>query len=59
MRTQFGHPPPPLFVCLIVRKDGVTRTACAKMGEGVNKKVEGELLQHRPHIHFPDADTMR
>ena len=24
-----------------------------------NRKVKEGLMQHRPHIHFPDAHTMR
>ena len=56
MRTQFGHPPPPLFVCLIVHRECVTRTACAKMGGGVNRKREEGFLQRSQAAHtFADA----
>ena len=50
-------PPHPLFACLIVCKEGVPRTACTKMGGGVNRKVEEGLLQHGRAS--PDTDTMR
>ena len=56
---RLGIPPPHLlFACLIVCKEGVTRTACTKKGGRINRKVDDVFLQHRPRIHSPDTDTI-